>query len=115
MSDERLKFSAFDHSFPRQTLAPTFGEVRKHRVGRREIVKRGPATLIGFVLHNHGYTERAIRFYDTANTANWGTEAEFAIMVEPGKTDHAEFAMQIPFFAGLAYEADGLDGILLFS
>jgi hypothetical protein len=63
------------------------------------------------VLHNHGYSERASRSYDAVD---WGVASEFSVIVEPGKTDHAEFAMQIPFFGGLAYEADGLDGILLF-
>jgi hypothetical protein len=112
VEERRQSFSAFDHSHARVTPAPTFGEVRKHRVARREIVKAGPATLIGWVLQNPHYNERAIRFYDTAS---WGTESEFTVIVEPGRSEHSGFQFQVPFFNGLAYEAEGLDGILLFS
>jgi hypothetical protein len=111
-----VTFSAFDHSHPRHTLSPTFGEVAKHRVGNAAVVKPRRATLVGWVLHNSGYAEATITFYDQTSSPAEGDEPDWPLVVGPGQTAVAEFALQIPFFHGLAYRVEGeLRGVLLYS
>jgi hypothetical protein len=111
-----VSFSAFDHSHPRQTVSPIFGDVAKHRVGSGAVVKSRRATLVGWVLHNSGYGDATITFYDQASSPAPGDEPDWPLVVAPGQTEVAEFAMQIPFFHGLAYRVDGdVAGLLLYS
>ena len=112
-----MSFSAFDHSYPRSTPAPTFGDVAKHRVvSESAVVKARRATLVGWVLHNPGYGDATITFYDTTAVPTENDTADWPLIIGPGKTEVAEFTMQIPFFAGLAYRVEGeVHGVLLYS
>jgi hypothetical protein len=40
-----------------------FDAVKKLRLERTGVVKRGKATLVGFILHNSAYGERAVLFF----------------------------------------------------
>jgi hypothetical protein len=109
-------FSPFVHSYPCTTPSPIFGGVSKHRVGVGGIIKPGPAVLVGWVLHNSGYGDATILFYDQVNVPSNDDVADWPLVVEPGRTEVAEFALQIPFFAGLTYRVEGnLQGVLLYS
>jgi hypothetical protein len=110
-------FSAFDHSHQRFTLSPTFGEVAKHRIiSSAAVVKPRRATLIGWVLNNSGYADATVWFYDQTSSPAHGDEADLPLVIAPGRTEVAEFALQIPFFHGLAYRVEGeLRGVLRYS
>ena len=109
-------FSAFDHSHPRFTLSPTFGEVAKHRISSSAVVKPRRATLIGWVLHNFSYANATITFYDQAHRPSAEDAEDWHLVMGPGQTSAVEFAMQIPCFNGLAYVVDGdVAGLLLYS
>jgi hypothetical protein len=109
-------FSAFDHSHPRHTPAPTFGDVKKHRVGTGAVVKPRPTTLIGWILSNPTFADATITFCDLARAATQADEVDWPLTIAPGENAVAEFKMQIPFFHGLAYRVEGeLRGVLLYS
>jgi hypothetical protein len=72
--------------------------------------------LVGWVLHNPGYKDATVTFYDVAREPTEADQADWPLVVGPGQTSVAEFALQIPFFAGLAYRVDGtLNGVLIYS
>ena len=109
-------FSPFVHSYPCTTPSPIFGGVSKHRVGVGRIIKPGPAVLVGWVLHNPSYADATVTFYDVDCEPTETDQPDWPLVVGPGRTEVAEFALQIPFFQGLAYRVEGnLQGVLLYS
>jgi hypothetical protein len=90
--------------------------VSKHRVGVGGIIKPRPAVLVGWVLHNPSYADATVTFYDVDCEPTEADLPDWPLVVGPGQTAVAEFALQIPFFAGLAYRVDGmLNGVLIYS
>jgi hypothetical protein len=104
-----MTFTPLDHSHPTYTPAPIFGEVKKHRLTAGAQIKSGKAVLIGWVLHNPGYKDVRIEFFD-------GEVFDWPLVVPAGETVVAEFTLQIPFFNGLSYKTEGrVDGVILYS
>jgi hypothetical protein len=105
-----MTFSPIDHSHPTYTPAPTFGGVKKHRVTSAALVKPGKAVLIGWMLHNPGYADARVEFFD-------GEVFDWPLVIPAGGILVSEFTLQIPFFAGLSYRTAGgeVAGLLLYS
>jgi hypothetical protein len=72
-------------------------------VGDRAVVKPRRATLVGWVLHNPGYADATITFFDQVRMPGDDDAPDWPLVVGPGQTAVAEFSFQIPFFYGLAY------------
>jgi hypothetical protein len=118
-------FSPLDFSHSRSTPSPVFDAVKKVRLEKAAVVKRGKATLVGFILHNSAYGERTVLFFDQASAPTSTDAVDFPLVLAPGETAIAEFSMQVPFFRGLAYAqsasrdhlepADDISGVLLFA
>ena len=111
-----MSFSPFDDAHPRYTPTTMFGQPLKHRVVEDAVVKAGKGVLIGWVLHNSGYAEHRVCFYDQKIEPGPTDSIDWEMVLAPGETLTAEFAMGIPFYSGIAYTQTGvITGVLLFA
>ena len=110
-----MSFTPFDDAHPRHTPTTMFGQPLKHRVVEEAVVKAGKGVLVGWVLHNSGYGDTRIVFYDLASLGG-AKPVDWGLVLAPGETSTMEFAMGIPFYNGIAYLQGGaISGLLLYA
>lgn len=108
-----MSFTAFDHTHPCSTPAPRFGDVWKHRVTAGGVIKPERGVLIGWVLYNRSFADRAVIFYDQVEIPAPSHAIDWVLIIGPGESICAEFSMQIPYFSGIAYaQSSDLDALV---
>lgn len=94
-----------------------FGQTQKHRLDQvGAMIKRTKGVLLGWVLHNSGYGEQSVLFFDRNYLPDGADPVDWRLMLAPGETSTAEFAMGIPFYNGISYLQTGaITGVLLYA
>lgn len=114
----------------RNSLVSWFGQVDKLRISSKPglnatLVKDKEAVLAGWHLVNSSIAAIQLNFYDQTTLPTPDDEIDWILRVLPDSASTAEFALQIPFFRGLAFtitrydreELGGhsLEGVLLYA
>ena len=99
----------------RHSLVSWFGQADKLRVSSKPglnatLVKDKEAVLVGWHLVNSSFSTVLFNFYDQATLPAAGDEIDWMLRLAPDSASTAEFALQIPFFRGLAFTITGYGG-----
>jgi len=99
----------------RHSLVSWFGQADKLRVSSKPglnatLVTDKEAVLIGWHLVNSSFATIELNFYDQTTLPAAGDEIDWILRLAPESASTAEFALQIPFFRGLAFTITGYGG-----
>lgn len=100
----------------KHSLVTWFGQADKFRVSSKSgfnetLVKDKAAVLVGWHLVNRSIGWRHVNFYDQASERfAKHTNIDWVLTIPPDQSSTAEFALQIPYFVGLAFTITADDG-----